>query len=512
MTSTHWAIMTRTYQFTQPEAVLITAGILIVGMAVGTQVDLGGFATQPQFTTSSTQTSAVDQKGPLINTALPSNNTNEKLIGVQKPFLLEDMVRWKSDNEKFQPNFTNIAIMVLDLDEVTFETDPASSGLLDRIITISNLDSIRDVFSAIVEFGWRKSGGRHGSGGSQGSQTSSTSSNVTQDISASGDDGWTVATYKSPAKKGDRSPGQQKLLSNRNCGPGALSFKTFSYKHLIIDPNVQPNEMGSHSYDITVERRINDPYTQFTFFFMENQDSVSYHYNDNNGKCEADQLLPAFTCFRYDPDGNDHLHTCVFVGQCRPTYRKADGHLIGPYCKTMPGSENMIDYSATLEKMGEIREKFLKRLIEAPPTKSDRIIARWRSDKHRASLAGEAALQTFLATNPKPNVPLTKREKEYAQYKKDLALLTGVGFPKKVLNEFYHMPVDLLQSRGGYPPERRGFFPDEDKVIVRNPTLPNWPQVEVETPPGVVEGEDDLTADVNEQIHRASLNLAQAKL
>jgi hypothetical protein len=503
--------MTRTIQVSHPQAAFAVATLLAAGMLAGSNLSMGGPSYQPQLASASTQTSTDDLQTPFANITGQANNTDGKLVGFSKPFLLDDMIKWGAADERPRPNFTNIAVLLIDLDETNFEIEPTSPGLLDRIISISNPGSIRDVLTAILEFGYRKSGQRHGSGGSQGSQTSTTS-NTTQSISPSGDDGWTIATRKSPFKKGDRSPGQQKFLANRNCGTGASSFETFTKKHLIIEPNVQPAQMGVRAYDAVITNRAQDPYQQFSYFFAEKEEDLSYHYNDKNGQCVADQLLPTYTCFRFDPDSNDHIHTCVFVGKCQPTYRKVNGHLVGPYCERMPGSEAMIDYSATLEKMDEVRIQFTRRLINAPPTKADRIIAQWRAERRKAEMSG-ADMRAFYAANPRPEIPLTEREQEYKKYKDLLDRMRIVGIPPQVMELFYHLPMDLLHSRGGYPPSRHGFFPEEDKIIVRNPASPaspTGPRLDPE-PRGVLEQEDDTEPEVHEDIRRVSINLAKLR-
>jgi hypothetical protein len=79
-----------------------------------------------------------------------------------------------------------------------------------------------------------------------------------------------------------------------------------------------------------------------------------------------------------------------------------------------------------------------------------------------------------------------------------------------VMELFYHLPMDLLHSRGGYPPSRHGFFPEEDKIIVRNPTSPASP-TGPRLDPGVLEQDDDTEPEVHEDIRRVSINLAKLR-
>ena len=352
-------------------------------------------------------------------------------------------------------NFSDIAVYVVRPSEVEFESPPEHTWVdriwmkdtLKSVYYLRNQESLGDILTKFVEMARPEQTTTQVSGLGSTLVPSSTSNALTKNAQYL----WGITPILQGQNKNvktDKRPfDQEKALAWSNCGPRTGKFNTFSRKHVITVPeNTPPEDLGRLTYLETLRRQIGEGIQSFTFFLKTSAELYDYIFYDLWDECYSLARFPAYTCRRFDLE--DQIVGCFANGLCRPTYKKATGHMTQLFCD--PGSAlTMPDYRVSLEEMQLVQADFISQLIRAPPTHYDYKLNAWKARKWMAERRGEQ-----FAEN-RPAYEKSEREQIWSYYEN---FLQSTDIPIEVKKLFYATP--------------KLYFPSE-REMRRDPTRPD---------------------------------------
>lgn len=289
-------------------------------------------------------------------------------------------------------------------------------------------------------------------------------------------------TFTKNRKPDRRGEDVEKGMAVNNCGKqGDWQFTEFEFKHIIrtTEEFWEPSKFPIHSWSASHWRRSDSPYLQSTFFYVPKLEVIDYSLVDDGGSpmCKAHNYYDTWTCVKTGLS-EDTYSGCYHSGQCRPTYRKVDGHLLPMEC--LAGSaEPAKDFVPELYHFVNLQDIFVDGAgIKLPALQWLRDLAAWESRKATRTGAG------LQFREPKPTPYKTKREQLLEAFNDWLIRHPDLKIPPRVKRLFFRQPYFVFKKNMRKPTApKEGYIPFQELEIEKNPMyLPSPDATGIEVP------------------------------
>ena len=410
---------------------------------------------------------------PVDNPTVESSEIKE-----EPDSILNDKARQIFNLMKSNPaNFTDTYVMRIDLTKFEIVIHDNAIDILNQTYVVNNEESIADVLLGIIEQAHKD---RHRQNAPRPNSSQSVSSLTAAEPT------WRMTIERRPDGQiiPERPDQQKRSLARQNCGIGNGKFNRFKTKHVINPHDTLPAHYAGLAYLTTLWNRIQHAYAQFSWFFISNVEDISYTYHELEDKCVADQFYPLMTCSRHKQ--SDHLAVCYYSGLCQPTYFSSTGHYVKPTCKVAIEHPEppLPDYLVSPQKIRDLQELFVQRILAAPPSQLDWAMSEWRALQWASHSRGQGPLDPVLY--PRPTGRATEREILLAQYGEALVNLRIDNIPESVLRQYFYQPrFYVSRLPNGH---RQGLIVIGDTMLTANPDFAGIPNTDgILPPPGYSE-------------------------